>query len=296
MTHSRAVIYMSVGALFFALTGEFVHGLSDSISWQTALLARGGFGLMVALVIAHRELRNFPLWHRGSWLRSIGGTFYLALLYYTIQHMPPAEALAITNTRPLWIAILSFVFLRLALKWQFWPAVLSAFIGSLLLSGLTLSSQMGLVWIAFVAAGCGSLGYFAIDYCRDISAPVVVVHMSLGLFIGGLILVLWGGIGVQLSKVHTLTDISLLIGLGVVGTFYHYFVTIAIQALGSVSGSVVGLLTAIFAYGLDFLLWNYGFDIYHMIGIIMILIPAFYIATGHSLVRPRKLSARKHAE
>ncbi len=283
---------MSVGALFFAITGEFVHGLSDSVSWQTALLARGGFGLIVALIIAHRELKSFPLWHRGSWLRSVSGTFYLAILYFTLEYMPPAEALAITNTRPLWVAVFSFVFLRLALKWQFWPAVLLAFIGSLLLSGLTISPQMGLIWLAVVAAGFGSLGYFAIDYCKDISAPVIVVHMSFCLFVGGLILVLWGGIESQLSKVQTLTDISLLIGLGVVGTIYHYFVTIAIQALGSVSGSVAGLLTAIFAYGLDFVLWDYPFDIYHLLGIVMILLPAFYIATGRSLVRPRKLSVR----
>ena len=106
---------MSVGALFFALTGEFVHALSDGITWQTALLARGAIGLPIALVIARRELRTFPFWHRGSWMRSISGTCYLAILYYTLVYMPPAEALAITNTRPLWVAILSFVFLKLAI-------------------------------------------------------------------------------------------------------------------------------------------------------------------------------------
>lgn len=288
-----AVFLMVIAALSFAISAECVHGLERrDLPWSVSFFFRAAIGLPIILILALPSLRTFTLIHKGMLLRTASGTLFLIVLYICLTKMKPNSALAIANTRPIWIAIFAWLFFRVHLRWSFWISSIMAIIGAAVLGGgLDINEPFEYVLLALLAAALGGVGYFAIDMCRNIRPAIVALHLNIGLIVGATVILLIVQPSVDFAAIKTTPFVLLLLGVGFFGALYQLFLTWSIQILGSISGSVAGLLTVACTYGMDFFLWSARFDWQHLIGLLLILVPAIYIAFGGRFVRDQPAQA-----
>lgn len=278
---------MAIAALSFAISAECVHGLEQQdLSWSISFFFRATIGLPFVLIIAIPSIRTFKLIHKGMLLRTISGTFFLIVLYICLTKLKPNSALAIANTRPIWVALFAWFFFRVHLRWSFWASTPMAITGAIILGGgITLDEQTGYVLLAILAAALGGLGYLAIDFCRNISPAIVALHLNLGMLLASIAILLLLDPSINFTALKNTPSILLLLGVGFFGALYQIFLTWSIQILGSVVGSITGLLTVSFTYGMDFFLWNAQFDLTHFFGLLLILLPVLYIACGGQIAK-----------
>ena len=288
-----AVFLMVIAALSFAISAECVHGLERrDLPWSISFFFRAAIGLPIILILALPSLRTFKLIHKGMLLRTVSGTLFLIILYICLTKMKPNSALAIANTRPIWVAILAWFFFRVHLRWSFWISSIMAIIGATVLGGgMEMNEPFEYVLLALLAAALGGVGYFAIDMCRNLRPAIVALHLNLGLIVGAIAILLIFKPSVDFAAMKSTPFILLILGVGFFGALYQVFLTWSIQILGSVSGSVAGLLTVACTYGMDFYFWSTQFDWQHLIGLLLILVPAIYIAFGGRFVRDKPVSA-----
>jgi|LNFM01.1.fsa_nt_gb drug/metabolite transporter (DMT)-like permease len=82
------------------------------VPWEMAAFARAFVGLGVALSVARARGVTLAVGDRRvMWTRSIAGSTSMVLTFYALTHMPLADATALLNTTPLWIAALAWLVL-----------------------------------------------------------------------------------------------------------------------------------------------------------------------------------------
>src|SRR5262249_34778712 len=104
---------MLASSLAFALMAALTRALGPDCHWSVIATARA-LGVLVLAVLAARAL-GVPLilWRpRSIWLRSIAGTVSLLCNFFAMTRLPLADSVTLLNLYPLWIAVLSWVWLR----------------------------------------------------------------------------------------------------------------------------------------------------------------------------------------
>src|SRR5947209_6149827 len=102
-------LWMLLASVAFALMGELAHALRSSCCWQVVALARSLLGLAFAAAFALAGGKRLVLWRpRALWLRSSAGGVSLVCNFYALTHLPVSDVLTMTNTFPLWVAVLSW--------------------------------------------------------------------------------------------------------------------------------------------------------------------------------------------
>jgi drug/metabolite transporter (DMT)-like permease len=117
-------------ALSKALTTRYAVGEVAFFRYATALLPllpfilkQGGFKKVFAT-------KHFV----GHFWRAVVGTGCLIMYFYAAQHLPLAEATALSYTNPIFITLFSMVILKERIHGDLWMAVLAGFAGVLLIA------------------------------------------------------------------------------------------------------------------------------------------------------------------
>lgn len=156
----QGALWMLSAALTFTAMTSLIKYLGDGYSPALQLFYRQAAGLAVLAPIILHDPVGVLRTNRFGLLsaRAIGTAIATVLAFYSYQHMPLAEANALSFTRTLWMVPLA-IFL-LSEKVGFWRlgATLVGFGGVMLI--LQPSAQMELGWPA--AAALGSAALFAL--------------------------------------------------------------------------------------------------------------------------------------
>ena len=129
---SKGILYMLFAAFVFAVMGAFVKLAGRSMSSVNIVFYRNIVGLVFILSsVIKRPLRNpgkrfFLLMFRG-----FTGSLALFALFYNMSHIGLGEAITYIQTSPIFVAVLSFFFLKEKLSIWGWVAVFTGFIGIL---------------------------------------------------------------------------------------------------------------------------------------------------------------------
>ena len=151
----RGVIAIVASQFAFLLNDTLVKLVSDALPLGQIIFLRGLFAaaLLAPLAIATGLHRSLPhLWHRMvSWrvVGELGGTlFYLSALI----HMPLANATIIFQAVPLTVTGGAALFLREAVGWRRWTAIVIGFVGVVMVvrPGLSGFDPYGLLVLASV--------------------------------------------------------------------------------------------------------------------------------------------------
>src|SRR3712207_4246764 len=104
---------MLAGCFSFAWMGAFAHALGSRCDWRLAALARGALVLAFAAGLARLAGARLVLPRPPVlWLRSLAGSVSLVCTFYAFTRLRTAEVLTLTNTFPIWVALLSWPLLR----------------------------------------------------------------------------------------------------------------------------------------------------------------------------------------
>lgn len=211
----RGALLMMAAMLCFLVNDSFMKALGAHLPLFQAIALRGIATMVILLGVglASGGLR----WNlgRGDWLRvvvrsiaeSLSAVLYIAALF----HLPLANATAILQALPLTVTLAGALFLREAVGWRRWSAILVGFVGVLLIvrpgpEGFNTYSLLALASVATVTL-------------RDI------VTRQLGPQVPSLVVAACAGLGATI--------------FGLAGSFWSPWVALDLTSAGLMSGTVV---------------------------------------------------------
>lgn len=248
-------LWMLAAGLLFACMGVFVKLGSAHFSSAELVFYRSVIGLAVIYAITrHQQLplatRHWKL-HLG---RSLSGFVALLLYFYAISALPLATAVTLNYTSPLFLALLTTLWLKERAHWPLVLAIMLGFAGVVVLLQPTLNQEQFFAGcIGLVSGFLAGIAYFNVKQLGEIGEPEwrVVFYFTL-------VSTLCAGVWMLLNTFHSVNreNLLILLGLGTTATLAQFAMT---RAYGKGKTLVSGSLaysTVVFASLFGIVLWG----------------------------------------
>mgnify|MGYP001127876369 CR=1 FL=1 len=222
--HKKALVYMSLSALAFALLNVFVKKLGDFNVYQIVFFRSIGtlfftIPLLIKNKIPFLGNKRFLLITRG-----LVGFTAMTLFFIAIKHLSMGSAVSIRYISPIFAAFFALFLLKEKIKLLQWLCFAIAFLGVVLLKGFDNNiNNIGLLF-AVVSAIFTGLVPIIIRKIGSSDHPIVIVNyfMIISAIIGGVMCI------VNWSTPKGI-EWLLLLSLGVYGYFGQLYMTKALQ-------------------------------------------------------------------
>jgi drug/metabolite transporter (DMT)-like permease len=266
---------MLLSILLFSLMDANVKWLGASYPTAQIMFFRCAVALVPVLVIIAMR-GGIGVLRTGQkklhLLRSLMGIAAMGLAFYAFSLMPLAEAVSILHTAPLFMTALSVVLLRERVGIRRWSAVVLGFAGMLLVvrpgTDMLASGSLYMLMAAFLI-GCTSI---LIRHLGKIDDPVCITFYFT---ITGVILSLLG-MFMQSWKTPMLTDLALLMLVGLLGGLAQYLMTLSYQHLSLGILAPLKYLAIVFSGAIAYLVWGEVPDLQSVFGISIIILTGLY--------------------
>lgn len=288
-TALAAGLWMLLGSFVFSIMAALAHVLGDRVDWQVVALARSSVAFILAISLAWFGGGRLVFWRPGMlWVRSLSGSVSLVCTFYALTHLPLAEVLTVTNTFPVWLALLSWPVLGERPGIDVWLASILGVAGVALIKQPWNNGDIAIDWFpllaAFMAAWSTALAMLGLNRLGHIDTRAVVAHFS--------------GVGTVFAVVAMLVfprehlDIPvttgsvpwLLAGVGLTATAGQLCLTRAFTTGTATRVAVVGLSQVLFAVAIDWIFFQKPVNAVSILGMALVVVP-----TAHVIVqRDRK--------
>jgi len=271
--------WMLVAAALFALMGVLVKQASTHFSSPELVFYRSIFGLAtiwLAIVWRTRQVIA-PLKTRHAvnhlW-RGLAGFIALVLFFYALGRVTLATAVTLNYTAPLFLALMSSVWLHERYGRGLYAAVLLGFVGIVMLlqpqwqPNTWLPALAGLVSAVFAA-----MAYVNIKRLGKLGEPEwrVVFYFTLLCSMGGGAWMMLAGF-----KTPQWNDVPTLLGIGVSATFAQLALTRAYHRGNTLTVGTLAYTTVVFSALYGVLLFNEQLPWMAWSGIALIVIAGIY--------------------
>lgn len=284
----RGVLYMLFASLMFAVMGAFAKLASETMAPIEVVFFRNVFG--VALV--GYAVWRVPMKQRGGrpfllFFRGFMGFAALLAFFYNIAHIPLGDAMTFSKTSPIFTAILAWFFLKERLPAAAWLAVLTGFVGIVLIAkptGLTLSKTD---WLGIFSGVGAAVAYTAVRELKQYydTRAIVLSFMGMGTVGPLLLMALTPLIGVPGLDVLTGDFVMpsgitwlYVVAMGIFATLAQVYMT---RAYGERQAGIVGAVSyanIVFSVALGVLLGDALPDLMTTFGIILIIFSGIAVA------------------
>ena len=249
---------MIVGALFFSVMSVCVKLASRHLPSSHPVMARG----VVTFVLSFAALRRARI---SPWgvdkkrlvLRGLAGFVGLNCFYYSLKHLPLADATVIQNMNPIFTALLAAVLLKESMRPREIVCVLVSFVGVLLVAQPPFVFEARPVGdvLALAAALAGSvasaIAYVTIRRLRRTDDPLVIVFyfplIAVPLSVGPVL---------RDATMPSAYEWALLAGIGVSTQIAQVFMTKGLHNETAGRATAVSYLQVAFAYGWGMLVFG----------------------------------------
>jgi drug/metabolite transporter (DMT)-like permease len=257
MTHpdARPYVWMLCGTFSFsvmAVLAEYLTGRPTPDSpplcdWQTVAVFRAGLVALFASMLAWQagvKLVWFRPWR--LWVRSVAGSCSMVCAFYAFGRLPSSDVVTLSNTFPIWVAVLSWPLYGHLPGWKTGAAILVGVLGVALVEQPHLEAGNLGVFAALASAGFTAVAMLGLHRLNDIDPRAVVVHFSAvaTVFCGVAFLVTPRSEPVE--RVVEAGVLLKLLGIGVSATIGQVFLTLAFGRGAPAKVSVVGLTQVVF--------------------------------------------------
>ncbi len=233
-SNQQAIIAMLLAALLFTCMGMFVKMLTPNLPVIEVAFARNFFGLIwifVALIFkppkAQQGGKPFILFFRGF----AGGSAMMAY-FYNMSVMPLGTAYAFSYTSPIFLALLSMIFVHERVSLRIWVAIFMGFGGILLISNPKSIDLSFFGFLIGIYSGIGAaLAYLSIaELARNYDPRVIIGSLMLS---GSILPLLTQCVSYESYPIAlfepfvmpNLQEWGLIFGLGVVSTYAQIYLT-----------------------------------------------------------------------
>jgi drug/metabolite transporter (DMT)-like permease len=263
----QAAKNMFIATIFFALMEVFVKYLNRIPAFEIAF-----FRALVSLTLGYTHIRVVGLSIKSKnpkmlVIRSLSGTFALALFFSSLQRIPLASAVSIQHLSALFTVLIASFVIKEKASGKEWIFFILGFIGVLMIKGFdTRITGVDLI-IAVAAALFSALSYTVIRLLNNKENPLVIVFyftLTAVPLLAPLTLLYW--------ITPTLQEWCLLFLVGISTQLSQLYMTKAYQAEKAANVTAISYLGIIFAYAFGFFLFDEHLHIMATIGIGLILL------------------------
>jgi len=282
---ARAYLLMLWGAFAFALMGALGHLAGELCSWQIVAVARSSVALVFSLAFALvTGVKLFLIRPATLWIRSLAGSIGILCSFYALTHLPVSTALTLSNTVPVWVALLAWLLLGYRPTAQIWVAIAAAIVGVVLIQRPYLAGGNLAGLAALAHALCWAIGVIGLNRLSRVDPRAIVVHFALVSTFVSITFFLLSGTDSSYGILGNKALVALLGSVGLTGTIGQLAMTRAF-ALGHPSKvAVVGLTQIVFACLFDVVFWKHHFDLATVLGILLVIAPTAWLLR-HSPLR-----------
>ena len=287
-SNNQGILLMVFGGFAFATMGALTHELGQYCDWLLIAFFRMLMSFIIAFALALRAGVNpFVLTNKILWLRSLVGSSAMLATFYAITKLPISEVAVITETRPIWVAIVAGYILGETAGKKVWLSIIFGMIGVILVEQPRILEQNFAGLLALYAAFGGAVVMICLRKLKDLDLRIIITHFSGTATIITLITIFSVRGEVDLSVFENTTLILMLLGVGIFGTIGQIAMTKAFSIGEAPSVASAGFVKVGFAAGYDLLIWNYVFNASTIVGTALIL-----LSTGWLFSRKKSSKAQ----
>ena len=281
----RPYVWMLCGSFSFTLMAVLAHVLlhvNQSCDWQTVAVFRAGLVAVFAYLVAVASGARLAFWPWRLWVRSVAGSCSMLCTFYAFGAMPVADVVTLTNTFPIWVAVLSWPLYGQAPGWKMALAVVVGITGVALVEQPHFASgNLGVV-AALAAALFTAVAMLGLHSLGGLDPRAIVVHFSAVATVFCLAAFLLGPREHDARRVLEPQVMLELVGMGLTALVGQLFLTIAFARGAPAKVSVVGLTQIVFALAFDVWLFGRSVDEATLAGTALVIAPTAWLLT-----RPR---------
>lgn len=264
--------WMIIAAFLFAIMGILVKDATANLGMNAYELAFWR-SLLPAIVIAmnvfsrQQSLKSQHIW--GHMWRGTAGTIALLLCFYGLQYLPLATSVTLSYTSAIFIALLSWLWLKEKPSLKTWTALFLGLGGIALILRPAFQANLWLETLLNLASGV--FAAFALLQVRELSKQgeptwrIVFYFSAIGT-VGSAIAATFAG-----WHMPTWASLPYLIGVGATGLLAQLAMTQAYYEGNKFTVGALSYLTIVFSaiYGALFLGEN--MDLWEIIGILTVI-------------------------
>jgi len=221
---TKAFWFSFLAAVSFSCMVLFVKKTTLNTTTNMTLFIRFSMSMLfVLMMLAFKKINNKKVSLKTDHIylhlfRSLFSLLSMSFLYFSLKFIPIVEANLLVLTNPLFIPILGVIFFNHAVNKWHWFAVIIGFIGVIFIlkPGHALFNPRALY--ALGSGVCVAIGMMIIRYLNRVDEEYVsMFYYFLFSFLVSIVLVIFNW-----ERPDFLTFL-MLIGVGMFGTFYQYF-------------------------------------------------------------------------
>lgn len=284
---TRGILLIILSAFCFAFMNAFVKLSGDLPSVQKSFF-RNFIAFLIALVLLIKDRKNFRFQKEGMGyllLRSIFGTIGILCNFYAIDQLVLSDASMLNKMSPFFTILFSWIFLKERLRPFQGIAVLTAFLGSLLIIKPTLD------FTDFIGSAAGLFGGicagFAYCMVRILGQKGMSKTFIVAFFSGFSCLVTLPFLILDFHPM-TWTQLLFLIGAGAAAAGGQFTITAAYCYAPAKEISVYDYSQIIFSTALGFLFFSEIPDGWSFLGYIIIIAAAVGMFWYNNFHLPQK--------
>jgi drug/metabolite transporter (DMT)-like permease len=276
---------MLAGCFFTACMGQLAHQLKDVCDWRIVALARSSLAFVFAIGLARLSGAKLVFWRpHALWLRGCASSLSLLCTFFALAQLPTSEVMTLTNTFPIWVALLSWPLLQVRPSLSVWLAAGCGVCGVGLIQSPHFQTDARATWaiaLSLTAALTSAIAMLGLHRLKGVHPWAIVVHYS---GVATLFVLLACAIDPPpgLGRIADPKILILLIGVGLTATLGQVCITRAFTAGSPARVSVVGLMQIVFALGLDLLFEGAHTQLITLAGIGLVLAPTAWMMSSRS--------------
>ena len=284
---ARPYVWMLCGSFSFTVMAVLTESLTRRTpdapplcDWQTVAVFRAALVAVFAAVLAwHARVRLVFLRPARLWVRSVSGSCSMVCAFYAFGHLHSEDVVTLSNTFPLWVAVLSWPLYGHPPGWKTLTAILVGVAGVVLVEQPHIESGNLGVFAALAAAGFTAVAMLGLNRLRDIDPRAVVVHFSAvaTMFCGSAFL--FTPREQPVARVLETEVILSLLGIGVSATVGQVFLTLAFGRGAPAKVSVVGLTQIVFMLGVCWWAFDRTPNAIALFGTALVMAPTAWLLT-----------------
>ncbi|MFO0798899.1 MAG: DMT family transporter [Gemmataceae bacterium] len=274
---ARPYLWMLSGSFSFTLMAEFAHVLTRACDWQLVAVARAGLVALLAAVIAGVAGAKLVFWPWRLWVRSVAGSCSMVCTFYAFARLPAADVLTLTNTFPIWVAVLSWPLYGRPPGAKMLLAIGVGVVGVVLVEQPHLESGNPGVYSALAAALLTAVAMLGLHSLKGIDPRAIVVHFSSVATVVCVAAYFVGPVERDPAGVAQPDVLLKLAGMAVTATVGQLFLTLAFGGGAPAKVSVVGLSQIVMGLAFDAWLWGREVNAVALVGTALVIAPTAWL-------------------
>jgi drug/metabolite transporter (DMT)-like permease len=249
------------------------------VGWQVVAIVRCAVPLILITLWAKWDGAKLVFWGPPIlWVRSLAGSCSLVGSFYAFAHLPLTDIFTITNTFPIWVALLSWPMLGKFPSGMVWLSIFSSVLGVALIQGPELREGNVAALVVVAVSIFTAIAMMGLNQLKDLDPRAVVVHFSgtaLAFAVASTFLFPLETPKEELAWTH----LAELLTVGLTASVGQYFLTRAFTAGDPARVSVASLSQFVMILLLDIFVLGNPLNPMKLWGIPLILGPTIWLMT-----------------